>query len=122
MCHAGFSLRRRTTISQKLPEAFEKLLTAFQRHGILLRKLKDFQLGQMGNADQKSVHLDMPLPLTVHKKVSKQVCVRTIGNEKTRVTVILACTADGHKLPPCVVFKRKTLPKGEELPRNIVRC
>lgn len=36
---------------------------------------------------------------------------------------MLSSTADGHKLPLYVVIKCKTLPKGEELPRNImVRC
>uniref|UniRef100_A0A131XQ93 Putative pogo transposable element n=1 Tax=Hyalomma excavatum TaxID=257692 RepID=A0A131XQ93_9ACAR len=123
MCRAGFSLRRRTSISQKLPEAFEELLVSFQRHVNSLRRSRNFQLGQIGNADQTPVYLDMPSPLTVHEKGSKQVCVRTTGNEKTRVTVMLSCTADGHKHPPYVVFKRKTMPKGEELPKNvIVRC
>lgn len=42
---------------------------------------------------------------------------------ESRVTVMLSCTADGRKLPPYVVFKRKTLPKGEKFPKNVViRC
>ncbi|KAL1419890.1 hypothetical protein MTO96_004643 [Rhipicephalus appendiculatus] len=123
MRRAGFSLRRRTSISQKLPESYEELLVSFQRHVISLRKAVSFQLGQIGNADQTPVYLDMPSALTVHEKGSRQVTVRSTGNEKTRVTVMLSCTADGHKLPPYVVFKRKTLPKGEKFPRNVVvRC
>ena len=36
---------------------------------------------------------------------------------------MLACTADGGKLPPYVIFKRKTLPKGAMWPKGIiVRC
>jgi len=35
----------------------------------------------------------------------------TTGNEKSRFTVMLACTANGGKLPPYIVFKRKTMPK-----------
>jgi hypothetical protein len=35
----------------------------------------------------------------------------TTGNEKNRFTVMLACPADGGKLPPYIVFKRKTMPK-----------
>ncbi|KAM7313400.1 Pogo ele1 orf1-h 1e-40-j 4 [Ixodes scapularis] len=123
MTRAGFSLRRRTSISQKLPERYEELLISFQRHILSLRKATTFQLGQIGNADQTPVYLDMPSEFTVHEKGSREVCVRTTGNEKTRVTVMLGCTADGRKLPPYVVFKRKTLPKNEKFPKSvIVRC
>ena len=37
--------------------------------------------------------------------------IRTMGNEKNRITVVLSCTGDGSKLRPMVIFKRKTLPK-----------
>jgi hypothetical protein len=47
----------------------------------------------------------------VHKKGDKNVTVRTSGNEKQRCMVMLCITADGRKLPPYIVFKRKTLPK-----------
>ncbi|KAH7935443.1 hypothetical protein HPB52_007592 [Rhipicephalus sanguineus] len=93
MRRAGFSLRRRTSISQKLaapaqlPESYEEHLVAFQRYIIALRKAVPFQLGQIGNADQTPVYLDMPSALTVHQKGSRQVIVRSTGNEKTRVTV-----------------------------------
>lgn len=32
---------------------------------------------------------------------------------------MLACTADGGKLPPYVIFKRKTMPK-EKFPDGVV--
>ena len=44
-------------------------------------------------------------------KGSKTIMIKTSGNEKTRYTVVLACCADGTKLPPLLIFKRKTLPK-----------
>ena len=37
--------------------------------------------------------------------------IRTTGNEKNRVTVVLACAGDGTKLKPMLIFKRKNLPK-----------
>lgn len=40
--------------------------------------------------------------------------------KKQRTTVMLCCTADGRKLPPYIIFKRKTLPAGEKFPRNVV--
>ena len=44
-------------------------------------------------------------------KGAKTIMINTSGNEKTRSTVVLACCADGTKLPPVLIFKRKTLPK-----------
>ena len=45
--------------------------------------------------------------------------MRTTGNEKSSFTVVLACHANGQKLPPMVIFKRKTLPK-ENFPAGVV--
>ena len=45
--------------------------------------------------------------------------IRTTGHEKTSVTVVFACQADGQKLPPLVIFKRKTILK-EKFPSNII--
>ena len=45
---------------------------------------------------------------TVFKKTIK---IRTTGNEKNRVTVVLACCGDGLKLKLMLIFKRKTIPK-----------
>ena len=35
----------------------------------------------------------------------------TLGNEKDRMTVVLACAGDGSKLKALIIFKCKTLPK-----------
>jgi len=56
----GFSLRRRTTICQKLPADFEHKLTAFQSYVIAVRQRGNFLLGQIGNADETPICFDMP--------------------------------------------------------------
>lgn len=33
---------------------------------------------------------------------------------------MLVVTADGHKLPSYVIFKRKTIPKGEDFPNDVI--
>lgn len=119
MRRKNFSLRRRTTIAQKLPADYEEKLIRFQRHVIKLRQEKNYFLGQIGNADETPVYFDMPSAATIAVKGSKSVPVRSCGQEKSRVTVMLAITADGRKLPPYVILKRKTVPK-EDFPKSVV--
>ena len=113
------SIRRRTTISQKLPENFEDKLEKFQAFIIAEREKPKYELSLIGNADQTPLTFDMPSNSTVDSKGTKSVSLMTTGHEKDRFTVMLACLGDGTKLPPYVVFKRKTLPKDLVLPRGI---
>ncbi|CAI7885863.1 unnamed protein product [Closterium sp. NIES-54] len=64
------------------------------------------------NADQTPLWLEMPANTTVDQTGVRSVPIRSAGYQKERVTMMLACTADGMKLRPWVVFKRKTVPKG----------
>lgn len=109
----GLALRRRTTLCQRLPAAYEDKVVDFHRFVIKLRQQKDFILSQIGNADQTPLCFDMPRNTTVEEKGARSVIVRTSGADKQRCTVMLAVTADGRKLPPYVIFKRKTLPKAK---------
>lgn len=107
-------------ICQKLPEEYEEKLHSFQRFVLSLRRRHGYHLGQFGNTDQTPLYFDMPATTTVEKKGAKQVRVLSSGHEKTRVTAMLCCTADGHKLPPYLIFRRKTLPKGIVFPSGVI--
>ncbi|KAG0422338.1 hypothetical protein HPB47_001841 [Ixodes persulcatus] len=108
-----FSLRRRISICQKPPAKYKNKLTAFQRHAIALRRHRNYIIGQIGNADETLLFLDVPTNYIEDIHGTKEVRLGTMGNEKTRVTSMLACTADGQKLPPFLISKRKTIPKDE---------
>ncbi len=114
----GLSLRRRTSLAQRLPADFREKLVTYQRYVIKLRKKHEYPLDQMGNADQTPVFFDMPTSVTVHKRGDKSVIVQSTGNEKRRVTVMLSCLTDGTKLPLYVILKRKTLPN-DPMPAGI---
>lgn len=116
----GFSLRRRTTICQKLPGDFDDKLIAFQKYVLGLRRENDYGLGQIGNADETPVFFDMPRAYTVNEVGAREVKVRTTGYEKQRVTVMLCITADGRKLPPYIILKRKNMPKNEPFPSDVI--
>jgi hypothetical protein len=73
----------------------------------------------MGNADGTPVFFDMPANTTVDTNGSKSVLVKTTGHEKLRITMMLSVLADGRKLTPFVILRRKNLPK-EKLPTGII--
>uniref|UniRef100_A0A672HN09 HTH CENPB-type domain-containing protein n=1 Tax=Salarias fasciatus TaxID=181472 RepID=A0A672HN09_SALFA len=91
----GLALRRKTSLAQCLPSDFREKLLSYQRYVLGLRKKHHYPLDQMGNADQ---------------------------TPKSRITVTLTCLADGTKLPPYVVLRRKTIPKEPMPPGIIVRA
>jgi len=66
-------------------------------------------MGQMANADETDIYLDMSPNYTVENKGVREVLLRTTGCEKLRLTVMLAATTDGRKLPTLLILKRKTL-------------
>ena len=60
---------------------------------------------------------------TVEEKGIKSVPVLTTGHDNDSFTVMLADLGDGTKLPPYVVFKRKTMPKKMTFIHGlVVRC
>lgn len=87
---------------------------------MLKLRQKNYILGQIGNADQTPVYFDMPSRTTVTSKGAKDVRLLTTGHEHTWFTVMLCCTADGTKLRPYIVFRRKTLPRNEQFPKNVI--
>ena len=102
----GLSMHTKTTIAQKLPLEYERKITEFQN----MRKKLCFEIGQLGNMDEVPLTFDVPSNKTVDVKGAKTIMMKTSGNEKIHYTVVLACCADGTKLPPSLIFKRKMLP------------
>ena len=109
-------LHQKTKISQRLPDDLEEKITSFQSFVIRARRSKNYSLVNIGNMDETPVWFDMPTFKTVDSIGTKTVLLKTTGHEKTHFTVVLACLADGTKLKPMVIFKRKTMPK-DNFPR-----
>lgn len=101
----GFSLRRRTTTSQRLPQDFIVKVSSFVLRIRRLRIANKYPLAMIGNMDETPLWLDMPGDTTVSRVGERTISIRTTGHDKGRFTVILAAMADGRKLPPFVVFK-----------------
>jgi len=104
-------MHTKTTIAQKLPQEYERKIIEFHKYVINLRKKLCFEIGKLGNMDEVHLTFDVPLNKTVDVKGAKTIMIKTSGNEKMCYTVVLVCFADGTKLPPLLIFKRKTLLK-----------
>ena len=100
------ALRRRTRISQKLPNQTQKLLESFNQFVNDLRIKKSFGLKNILNMDETPVWFDMAGALTVNPKGEKTVHVRATGNEKNRFTVVLTCAAG--KISSIFFYKSKS--------------
>ncbi|CAI7803681.1 unnamed protein product [Closterium sp. NIES-53] len=74
------------------------------------------------NADQTPLWLEMPATTTIDQTDVWSVPIRSAGYQKERVTVMLACMADGMKLKLWVFFKRETVPKGVFPPGENLSC
>jgi hypothetical protein len=72
----GLALQHRTTICQKFPKDFEQKLLNYQRYITNLKKMRNFLMGQIVNADETAIYLDMP-PNYTEKKVVNEVLLET---------------------------------------------
>ncbi|GFU92676.1 pogo transposable element with KRAB domain [Trichonephila clavipes] len=68
--------------------------------------------------DDVPLSFDIPPTRTVNVRGASSIPINTTGNERTSFTVFLCCAANGLKLPPMLIFKRKTLPK-ENFPKCV---
>ena len=59
------------------------------------------------NVDEASIYIDMPQNKTVNIKGVKDIDIITFWGEKVRISVILAITGIGKKLPSILIFKAK---------------
>src|SRR6266542_2958576 len=114
----NFATRRRTHIAQYLPENLLEKQQNFLAF-ILYRHIQyDYLLKYIGNMDETPVTFDLPYSTTLDHRDTSTVSIRTTGNEKKNFTVILACMADGTKLPAVCIFKLKNIPR-EAFPQGI---
>ena len=70
--------------------------------------------------DELQFIFDVPSNGTVGVKGAKTMTVKTSGHVKTHSTVVLACCADGTKLPPLIISKSKKFLKEKILSGAIV--
>lgn len=110
------SIHARTTVVQQLPADYKEKLAIFRTY--CSNKITDKKI-HITNMDEVPLTFDIPLNHTVEKKGTSTVSICTTGHEKSAFTVVPGCYGNGQKLPPMVIFKRKTLPK-EKFPARVI--
>ena len=101
----GFTLRRKTTVSQSLPECYISKVVAFIMKTRKMIHSEHFSPSLIGNMDETPLWLDIPGDTTVSRVGERTVSIRSTGYDKARFTVVLAAMADGRKIKPYVVLK-----------------
>ena len=102
------TLRRQTSIQQKLPAQLEAKLTKFLNDTEAIWVQHKFPPELIINMDETQVCFDMASNTTVDRQGKKEVIIWGTGAHKCRFTVNLTCTASGQMLQPFVTFKAKT--------------
>nr|XP_037841937.1 pogo transposable element with KRAB domain isoform X2 [Chlorocebus sabaeus] len=116
------SLRHKVPVPQHLPEDLTEKLVTYQRSVLALRRAHDYEVAQMGNADETPICLEVPSRVTVDNQGEKPVLVKTPGREKLKITAMLGVLADGRKLPPYIILRGTYIPPGKFPSGMEIRC
>ena len=107
MARYSISLRRRTTVSQKLPGDVDSQIVEYLMKVRRLRRINSYPSKCIIAMDEVALWLDMPADTTLDIKGTRSIPIKTTGHEKHRFTVCLAACADGRKIWPFILFKGK---------------
>ena len=101
----NLSMRRRTTIAQKDPSHLTTKLVKYVMHVRRLSMRTNFSPDCIIAMDETAVWSDMVGNVTVDTTGTKDVLLKSTGNEKVKVSVCLNAKANGTKLKPFIVFQ-----------------
>jgi hypothetical protein len=104
----SLSFRKKTTTCQKLPSDFIEKIVNFVLYISKLRTKFHYELRNILACDETAVFIDAAMERTIEATGAKEVIVRSTGHEKVNITVMLTAQADGTKLVPYVILRRKT--------------
>ena len=122
MSHHNLVNRRKTTVTQWLPENYIEQQNEFLSYVLFCRNEHDYPLSLIENMDEMPVSFNLPNNITVEQCSTKTVSILSTGYEHSSFTVVLSCMANGTKLPPVIIFKLVNVPREEFSDGIIVRA
>ncbi|GES99374.1 pogo transposable element with KRAB domain [Rhizophagus clarus] len=111
--------RRKTTISQKLPENYVSLQSEFLSYVLFRRREHQYPLSLIANMDKTPISFNLSNNTTVEQRGTRTISILSTRHERSNFTVVLACTVDGTKLPPVIIFKLVNV-LHEEFPDGVI--
>ena len=99
------SIRQKTHVGQLLPSDSIDKIYMFLKEIIRIRKEYDIPLSNIVNFDETALSYNIPPNKTVHHIGQKTIVIRTLKQEKARISLILSINAAGEKLKPYIIFK-----------------
>ena len=93
MVRYDLSNRRKTTVSQHLPEDLHEKQQSFLSFVLYKRLQHNYPLQFIGNMDETPVSFDLPNSYTLEKRGSSTISIKSTGHERSTFTVILGCMA-----------------------------
>ncbi|CAF0720027.1 unnamed protein product [Brachionus calyciflorus] len=115
---SNFVLRRITTSGKDLPSNCRDVVFDFInkcRH-----ELNNVPRASIINFDETSIYIDSRSNYTYDQQGARRVPATTSGNEKTRISVCFAASANGYKFKPLIVIQRVNPLKNYEPPANVI--
>lgn len=82
MRRSGLTLRRRTTVCQKLSTQYAEKLMSFKRYVIKMGKRGEYEFCYIGNADKISVYFEIIRNTIINRKGDSGVKLLSTGHEK----------------------------------------
>jgi hypothetical protein len=107
--------RRKTTISQRLPENYIEQQSEFLSYVLFRRREHQYPLSLIANMDETPM---VPNNTTVEQRGTRTVSILSTGHERSNFTVVLTCMSDGTKLLPGIIFKLANIQR-EEFPDGV---
>ena len=106
MVRYKITMRRRTTLAQRVPSDLADKVTSYITRIRRLRMTYNYSARCMAAMDETGLQ-DMPGSTTLETQGTRSVGIKTTGHEKDRFNVVLGARADVSKMQPLIIFKGK---------------
>ncbi|EXX73263.1 hypothetical protein RIR_jg12104.t1 [Rhizophagus irregularis DAOM 181602=DAOM 197198] len=111
--------RKKTTIARRLPDDYIEQQNQFLSYVLFRRTEHQYPLSLIANMDETPMAFNLPSNTTLEHRGTKSVAILSTGHERANFTVVLACMANGEKLPPVIIFNLVNIPR-EDFPDGVI--
>lgn len=102
-------MHRKTSIALKMLGDYDDKMVNFHKFFIsACKKWPPFELDHIRNVEEVSLMFDILSSISMIVKESKTIAIKTTDYGDHYI-VVLSCCTDGTKLPPFLIFNRKTI-------------